>query len=322
MKRSQNSMGLPDRLAALGDGLRLRICRLVEMEELGVGEVAKVVQLPQSTVSRHLKVLGEAGLLQKRAEGTATMYRLVVDDLDESARRLWLAVREQVEAEHVAAEDRRRLGGVLAERRTDSLSFFGKIAGEWDSVRTRLFGGEFTVRAMLTLLPASWVVADVGCGTGNAAELLAPCVKQVIAVDQSKPMLDAARKRLVGLANVRFVSGSIESIPLETGSVDAAVCVMVLHHVADPSEALREMRRIVRPGGRVLVVDMFEHERDEFRRTMGHRWQGFAEPKMTGLLAGAGFEGVRIVSLPGEPEARGPGLFAAVGEVGPSHTGR
>ncbi len=316
MKRSPHGSLLTDRLVALGELVRLRICRLLEAEELSVGEVAQVVQAPQSTVSRHLKVLGEAGLLQKRAEGTATMYRLAVDDLDESARGLWLAVREELESGSLVAEDRRRLGVVVGERRTDSLSFFGRMAGEWDSVRTRLFGGEFTLRGMLTLLPMEWVVADVGCGTGNAAELLAACVRQVIAIDQSKPMLDAARKRLSGFANIRFVDGTMESIPLGAGSVDAAVCVMALHHVADPEGAVREMRRIVRPGGRALVVDMFEHERVEYRHSMGHRWMGFSEGEMRRMLESAGFEGVRVTPLPGDPEARGPGVFAAVGVAG------
>lgn len=315
MKRSASTNSLTDRLAALGEMLRLRICRLVEGQELSVGEVAKVVQLPQSTVSRHLKVLADAGLLQKRAEGTATMYRMLLDDLDAPARGLWQAVREPLADESVVAEDQRRLGAVLAERRTDSLSFFGRVAGEWDSVRSQLFGSQFTLRALLALLPADWVVADVGCGTGNVAELLAPYVREVVALDQSTPMLEAARKRLAGMSNIRFVNGPVEAMPLDTSSVDAAVCALVLHHVAEPDEVLAELRRIVRPGGRVLIVDMFEHERVEYKHTMGHRRLGFAERAIERAMRDAGLRRVRVIPLPGEPEARGPGLFAAVADV-------
>lgn len=315
MKRSPATTPLTDRLVALSEMLRLRICRLLEQLELSVGEVAKVVQLPQSTVSRHLKVLADAGWLQKRAEGTATMYRLLLDDLEAPARALWQTIRGQLEGDLLVAEDLRRLGAVLAERRTDSLAFFGRVAGEWDKVRQELFGSLFTTRALLALLPRSWVVADLGCGTGNGAELLAPFVGEVIALDQSKPMLDAARKRLASLSNVRFVDGPIEAIPLDSGSVDAAVCLMVLHHVAEPVEALSEMRRIVRPGGVALVVDMLEHDRTEYRHTMGHRHLGFPPEAMREMFRRAGFEGARILPLPGDPDARGPGLFAAVGEA-------
>lgn len=311
MKRSPDTTPLTERLAALSELLRLRICHLLEQQELSVGEVARVVQLPQSTVSRHLKVLSDAGWLLRRAEGTATLYRLVQDDLDPGARDLWRAISGQLAQNQEVQEDYRRLQGVLAERRTDSLTFFGRVAGEWDQVRQALFGGEFTMQALLALLPPDWTVADLGCGTGNGAELVAPYVRQVIALDQSKPMLDAARKRLAHLDNIRFVDGPIESIPLDPHSVDAALCIMVLHHVPEPAEAISEMCRILRPGGVAMIVDMFEHDRIEYRQSMGHRHLGFSESAMGEMFARAGFEHARVLPLPGEPQAKGPGLFAA-----------
>ncbi|HBS28418.1 MAG TPA: ArsR family transcriptional regulator [Phycisphaerales bacterium] len=316
MKRSATTSPLTERLAALSEVVRLRVCRLLERHELSVGEVASVVQLPQSTVSRHLKVLAEAGWAQKRAEGTATLYRLAPDDLEAPHRALWLAIREQVERDFGSEDDLRRVAAVLAERRTDSLSFFGRVAGEWDKVRTELFGEDFTARALLALLPPDWEVADLGCGTGNASELLAPRVRRVIAVDQSGPMLEAARKRLEGVRNVRFEAGALESLPLESGSVDACVCALVLHHVAEPLAAVREMRRILRPGGAALIVDMFAHERVEYRHTMGHAHLGFEPGAMTGLLEEAGFVCARVAPLECGIGARGPGLFVAVGERG------
>lgn len=319
MKRAAASNHVTLRLLALGDPVRLRLMRLLEREELSVGELASVVQLPQSTVSRHLKTLsdlpgckvnGGPGLLVKRAEGTATMYRLVLDDLAADARELWVTVRDQLGEAPEFAEDGRRLAGVLGDRRTDTQTFFGRFAGEWDGLRSDLFGQAFTLQAMLTLLPPEWTVADLGCGTGNAAELLAPVVKRVVAVDQSAPMLAAAKKRLSGISNVEFVRGELESLPLDSESVDAAVCVLVLHHLNDPAAAVREMARILKPGGVALIVDMVAHAREDYRHTMGHRWLGFDVPGLIRIVSAAGLDHHRFVVLPSATEARGPGLFA------------
>lgn len=321
MKRAAAANSVPELLATLSEMVRLRILRLLEVEELSVGEVAKVVQLPQSTVSRHLKVLSDAGWLARRAAGPAMLYRLVLDDLSEPARAVWLTVRGQL-AEGVDAplellEDQRRLEAVLAERRLDSQAFFGRIAGEWDDVRSRLFGGEFTARALLAMLPRRWTVADLGCGTGNASELLAVNVERVVAIDQSEPMLNAARQRLEGAGNVQFAAGALEKLPLKDASVDATVCILVLHHVPEPIAALREMRRVVRGGrgGVSLVVDMIEHDREEYRQMMGHAHLGFAPGQMESMMKEAGFATARAEVLPSDPAARGPGLFVAVGRI-------
>lgn len=336
MNRISPANQLLARMTALGDPVRLRMLRLLEREELTVGELGKILQLPQSTVSRHLKVLAElpteaggsgerggdssigGGLgagrcwLAKRNEGTATHYRLVLDDLGSECRALWVTVRAQFEREQSPdlAEDLRRLEAVLNERRTDTQGFFGRVAGDWDGVRNELFGQAFTLQSMLTLLPPDWVVADLGCGTGNAAELLAPVVKRVIAVDQSEAMLSAAKKRLKGIDKVDFLLGDLENLPINAGHVDAAVCVLVLHHLPDPGLAINEMARVLRPGGVALVVDMVAHNRDAYRHTMGHRWQGFGVPEMIRWMKGAGLERPRVTVLPSETDAKGPGLFA------------
>ncbi|CAG1001178.1 putative S-adenosylmethionine-dependent methyltransferase [Phycisphaerales bacterium] len=310
---------LVDRLASLGDPVRLRLLRLVEGQELSVGEIGKVVQLPQSTVSRHLKTLADAGWLARRHEGTATLFSLVPDDLTSDARTLWAAVRGQVDSQDELKEDQKRLRAVLAERRTDSQSFFGRHGGEWDDLRNELFGGRFTSVALLSLIHRDWVIADLGCGTGNAAEFLAPFVERVYAVDQSGPMLTAARQRLERVVNVDFVEAAIETTGLADASVDAAVCVLVLHHVEDPASALGEMRRILRRGrggGKVLIVDMLSHGREEYRRLMGHKHLGFSKDEMTRMMTEAGFVDCLYHELPEEPDAKGPGLFAATGRCG------
>ncbi|CAN5866356.1 metalloregulator ArsR/SmtB family transcription factor [soil metagenome] len=315
MKRLLPSIPVHDRLSALSDPIRLRLLRVLEREELSVGEIARVLQLPQSTVSRQLKALSDGGWLIGRAEGTSTLYRLVLDDLAHESRALWLAVRDQLAAEGSAelAEDSRRLAAVMDDRRTDTKAFFGRVAGEWDAVRGQLFGERATLQAMLPLLPREWVVADLGCGTGNAAELLAPNVTRVIAVDQSEPMLEAARKRLMDRHNVQFLQGELESLPIASATVDAAVCILVLHHIAEPRVVIAEMARILKSGGVALVVDMLAHDRAAYRLTMGHRWLGFDTPGMIRAMSDCGLELVQLQTLSPATEAKGPGLFACTG---------
>jgi ubiquinone/menaquinone biosynthesis C-methylase UbiE/DNA-binding transcriptional ArsR family regulator len=301
-----------DRLAVLGEPLRLRALCVLERAELSVGELARVLASPQSTVSRHLKLLAGAGWVTSRSERTATYYRLTPDDLAEPDRALWVLLRSQMDGGGELAADERRLTQVLADRQTDSLSFFGRVAGAWDAVRSELFGDRFTGEALLSLIHPDSVVADIGCGTGNVADILAPLVAEVIAVDQSGPMLDAASQRLAGRDNVRFECGVIESLPLEDASVDAAVCALVLHHVEDIEAAAGELARVVRPGGVALIIDMYAHEKTEFRSQMGHKHLGFEPSEIEMLLKDAGFERTRVIPLSCETAAgttNGPGLF-------------
>lgn len=316
--RAPFQRSVTDRLADVSELIRLRVLRVLEHEELSVGEIAQIVQLPQSTVSRHLKILADGQWLARRTAGTATLYRLVLDDLSDESRALWLAIRDQLPSGGDLAEDSRRLAAVLAQRDADPQAFFGRVVGEWDQIRSDWFGQHFTRAALLSLIPPNWTVADLGCGTGNAAELLAPIVRKVLAVDQSAPMLDAARKRLSSLSNISFHQGSLEALPLADASVDCCVSILVLHHVPDPLNAIREMRRVLRaaPGsGVALIVDMLPHDRAEYRHTMAHKHQGFAPTHMQQLCRTAGFAHSSTHLLPSDPEAKGPGLFATVARL-------
>jgi SAM-dependent methyltransferase len=298
-------------MMSLADATRARLLRLVERHELAVAELCTVLQLPQSTVSRHLKLLADEGWLTVRSEGTSRFYRLALQELDPAARRLWALLREQAAQGGVAEQDERRLASVLDGRRTRSQAFFGSAAGQWDRLRREMFGERFDLVALAGLLDDAWVVGDLGCGTGELAATLAPFVRQVIAVDSSRAMLGAARRRLEGLANVEVRRGELEVLPIDDRSLDAAVLSLVLHHVAEPAAVLREVARALHPAGRLLLIDMAQHERVEYRQQMGHVWLGFAPGQLSEWLAQAGFEQVRVHPLSAQPAAKGPALFAA-----------
>ncbi len=304
---------LLEQLVVLSDGTRGRLLTLLERQELAVSELCDVLQLPQSTVSRHLKTLGDAGWVASRRDGTSRVYSAPIDELDDDARRVWQLVRAHVASSAAATQDQHRLKGVLARRRTKSEEFFASAAGQWDRLRAELFGATSHLHVLLGLLDEQWTVGDLGCGTGQASEALAPFVARVVAVDASADMLDAARLRLRDVTNVEFRRGGLEHLPLADGSLDAACVVLVLHHVAEPARVLAEAARVLKPGGRLLVADMRPHDHDEYRQTMGHVWLGFPERQMERWMAAAGFAGVRVSDLPPTPGARGPALFVATG---------
>jgi len=311
MKDTNDSHTLLDRLATLSDMARLRMLRILHKQELSVGEIARALQLPQSTVSRHLKLLHNGNWIVKRAEGTASLYRLDVAVLSREAADLWHVASQQLQASTTLHEDDVRLDEVIAERRTDSKAFFGRIGGEWDELRRTLFGSDFTADAMLSLLDPSWCIADLGCGTGNAVELLAPHVHKVIAVDREPAMLSAARKRMHGAVNVEFRQGELTSLPLADAEVDAAVVLLVLHHVPKPVQAVAEIARVLKPGGVLLIVDMVAHDRDTYRHTMGHEHLGFSDDDVATWGDANGMKRHTYRRMRTDTSGKGPGLFVA-----------
>jgi ArsR family transcriptional regulator len=302
-----------DQLSILADPTRSRVLLLLERHELTVGELCTILQLPQSTVSRHLKLLADDGWLVSRGEGTSRFYRMLGDRLDESTKSLWSVVRGQISVSAGARQDGRRADGVLAKRRDKAIVFFRDSSKLWDVMRAEMIGERADLLALLHLLDDNWVVGDLGCGTGHVAEALAPCVAKVVAVDESGPMLESARKRLESHGNVELRVGTIESLPIDDGALDAAILFLVAHFVTDPARAMSEVRRVLRPGGRLLVVDLMSHDRVDYVVQLGHVWQGFDGPKMTAWLEGAGFTSCRYQPLPVAPEAKGPTLFVATG---------
>jgi ArsR family transcriptional regulator len=305
------ALPLLDSLSALADATRCRMLAVVEDHELTVSELCTVLQLPQSTVSRQLKILADAGWLASRRDGTSRYYTLAVDD--DSRGQVWRITRDQLADRPSAAQDARRLERVLKLRSATSQKFFASTAGQWDLVRDDLFGRDFLSGALLGLLDDTWVVGDLGCGTGLATAAIAPHVGRVIGVDASDEMLGAARTRLAALKNVEWRTGTLEALPIKDHTLDAAVMLLVLHHIPSPAAAIADAYRALTPGGRLLIVDMTPHHREEYRQQMGHVWLGFSDEQMRRFLTQAGFDHVKVANLPEDPGAKGPGLFVATG---------
>ena len=301
---------LISRFESLGDENRLRMLTLLDRNELTVSELVSVLQLPQSTVSRHLKVLADDGWVRRRREGKTRFYRLA-GALEPGSHDLWRLTAESLSTAPWVAEDAERAESVLAERRERAVAFFSELAAEWDSLRDELFGSDARFAALFGLLEPEWTVGDLGAGTGTLANMIAPFVTRVVAVDRSPEMLAAAAVRLGERDNVDIREGELESLPIDDSALDLAVLMLVLHFAVDPGRVLAEAARALAPGGRLLVLDMRAHERDEYRETMGHLWPGFTEDQMRDWTCLAGLEAYHHIPLAPEPEASGPALFAA-----------
>jgi ArsR family transcriptional regulator len=296
-------------LRTLADPIRLRIMRLLEVQPihhstgggggLSVGELGDILKLPQSTVSRHLKTLADAHLADARREGTSMFYKLSEAATVNSSKQLRALARTHLDHDPVAKTDTHRLAAVLRKREAPAESFFGKHAPQWDELRALWFGHTFHLEALLALLNPAWTIADIGTGTGAMLPLLAPHVAKVIAVDPTPAMLKAARARTreLHLANVDIRQGAAESLPIEHASVDIALLALVLAYTNEPHIALREARRILKPGGVLLVIDLQPHTVDLFREKLTHRWMGFSQDQLTQWLTAAGFTKTRWYPL-------------------------
>ena len=300
-----------DRLSALGDETRTRILALLERSEFTVTELSSVLQTSQPTVSRQLKTLAAEGWVEARVDGRNRHYRMT-PALDEPARALWSIVRDEIGEGGIYAADAERGSEILKHRRLRSEEFFATAAERWDEVREQLFGSAAGLTPLLGLVQRDWVVADLGVGTGSLTEALAPFAGRVIGVDRSAQMLSAARHRLRESDNVEFRQGDLELLPIADNEVDVAVLALVLHYVVDPVAVLSEVRRILKPGGRLLLVDMRLHDRGgAYGQEMGHVWPGFEPERVESWLRDTAFDRIRVLPLPPDPAASGPLLFLA-----------
>jgi ArsR family transcriptional regulator len=280
-------------LKALADPLRLRILAAVSEEEFTVGEVQAIVESGQSSVSRNLAILREAGFVQDRKEGTS-VYFSTCQKIPEPVRELFKSLHAQLCEIPEVKRDQARLEACRRRRLLRSRSYFESVAGDWERIRRSYFDDRVTSLAIEKLLPRNLTLADIGCGTGSLTFELARFAGKVIGVDLSQEMLRRARAiaKERGIHNVEFRRGDALKPPLVSHSVDAAFSVMVLHFLAAPQRAIAGLCRIARRGGEVIVVDLVEHKQDWMRQQMAHRWLGFDRGLIERWFYEAGAESV------------------------------
>jgi len=286
---------LPSMLKLLADPTRLRMLALLALEELSVGELSRALGLAQSRVSNHLRILRDADLLRERHVGTTTHLRLAAPQNGHAPLgRLWSALRAELDAFPEHAADRDRLDGLLAERRERDGGFFDQVAGEWDKIAGAFKTGQARLRTPLHLVPADFIVADLGCGTGYMAESLLGHCARIICVDQSDAMLDEAKKRLGGRrgTDVEYRQGALDQLPITDLEIDGVVAGMVLHHLDEPFEAIGEMLRVLKPGGTAAVMELDPHKETWMRAELGDRHLGLESRDVLAAFRHAGFEDV------------------------------
>ncbi len=301
---------------ALADRTRQRALALLARHELGVSELVELLRQPQSTVSRHLKVLKEAGLIVDTRHGQNVRYSLPAPHGDGTDPELAQTVLGWVSDQPLPAGTEARLETVLSRRCEMSDRFFEEVGGRWDSVREEAFGNRFHLEAFAALLPSRWQVADIGTGTGYLLATLARQFDSVIGIDPVDAMLSTARQRAEGLSldNVELRKGDLSNLPISDSAVDLAVAVLVLHHVPRPADAIAELHRVVRPAGQVLIVEQTAHRNEAFRTRMQDRWWGFAPEEFADMLTASGFGQVRVRTLlTADSAADAPDLFVATG---------
>lgn len=282
---------LLDVFRALADPSRLRIIALLRVFELAVGEVAQLIEQSQPRVSRHIRILEEAGLVERRREGSWVFVRLARSDsvaaLGALADSLPLSGAEAA----VAAHDRKRLAAVQAEREAAAARYFAAHAHEWDAIRSLHVAEDEVERAILALMRNRRLghLLDIGTGTGRMAAVLGPSASRVTALDRSPEMLRIARSRLAaGSVPVELVQGDFLQLPLPGASVDSIVMHQVLHYAATPDLVIVEAARVLRGSGHLLIADFASHDREELRRDAAHARLGFSDAQMRGWFAAAG----------------------------------
>lgn len=280
---------LLDLLKALADPCRLRLLAILLRGEFTVQELTGIMSMGQSRISRHLKILSEAGILSVKRQGTWSYYRVGGDALFFNAIRP--AMEEAVATLPQRLQDMAAVAQVLEERRRRSQEFFNQHAGQWDDLaRTLLPVPDYRDR-LLALLPQGSSILEIGTGTGSLLTDLAARASRVIGVDHSPAMLEEARRRLTeaGLDSIDLRLGEMTHLPVPDASVACVVANMVLHHAADPLAVLAEIRRVLLPGGVLVLADLARHEREAAREQLADQWLGFEEEELTGWLTGAGF---------------------------------
>ncbi|RNJ62374.1 MAG: methyltransferase domain-containing protein [Porphyrobacter sp. IPPAS B-1204] len=301
-------MVIEDIFKALGDPTRLRIARLLGTMELAVGELAQVLGQSQPRVSRHVGILCDAGLAERRREGSWVFLRQseAREAVIEAVQHL-LALAEAEEPAFAALcdADRKKLAAIRHAREAAAEHYFARHAGEWDELRA-LHSSDTEVERRLFEAMADaplGVMLDIGTGTGRMAELFADRAERIVALDKNLEMLRVARAKLQHLptAQIEMVQGDFYDLPFADASFDTVLLHQVLHFATDPLPALAEAARVMRAGGRIAIVDFAAHDHEELRTRHQHARLGFTDRQMAELLKDAGFIATPPLALGGGP---------------------
>ncbi|MFN3218789.1 MAG: ArsR/SmtB family transcription factor [Acidimicrobiales bacterium] len=294
-------------LKAAGEPTRLRILALLAHHELTVSELVAILGQSQPRVSRHLRVLGDAGLVHRHAEGTSALFRL---ERSGELGRLVRAILDTVEADDPdVRRDRGRLEEIRADRRRQSEDYFRRHAAEWDLISDHHPADAAIERALVDLVTGLGRIdlLDLGTGTGRVLELTGPQIRRGLGIDRSRDMLAIARDRLErrSLHNCEVRLGDIAALDLPDGVVDVVVLHHVVHFLDDPDRALAEAARVLRPGGTLAIVDFVPHSRTELAAAHAHRRLGVSTAEIVSWAEPAGFGTTREVVFPshGGPDA-------------------
>jgi ArsR family transcriptional regulator len=301
------------RLAA--DPSRLRILLLLEREELSVAELQEILGMGQSRISTHLAQLKQAGLVEDRRNGKSILYRLKQSAQSNGFSQL-LGVLRQAAAEMPEAEQDSEALRLALRRRQDKMrAYFDELAGKFGKnyVPGRSWRG--LAETLLTLLPPM-VIADLGAGEGTFSQLLARRSKKVIAIDNSEKMVEYGRElaRKHGVKNLEYRKGDLEEVPIKDAAVDLAFFSQALHHAPHPERAVAEAWRILKPGGRIVVLDLLRHTYEEARELYADLWLGFTEVEVTRFLRQAGFKNIETSVVHSEEGAPHFETLLAVGD--------
>jgi ArsR family transcriptional regulator len=297
-------MDFSETYRALGDESRLRIVHCLSRGMLNVQELTGILGLAQPTVSHHLKVLQQAGVIQLHREGTNSFFSLAVSDQPEfihSTVESFLAGLRSLNGSFGAtpyARDQESTSQILSGRREQARAFFERVAGEWNSLKANASNEESYVAQLARLVPGHQTLLELGCGAGNFLRQVLPRPGTTIAVDYSTAMLEETRRQLGTQASaVDLRLGYLEHLPVADRSVDVAVTHMVLHHLANPLDAIRDLARVVRPGGTVHIIDLAKHANEFMRERYADIWLGFEPSQIVAWLESVGFVGGRWSSV-------------------------
>jgi ArsR family transcriptional regulator len=289
-----------DIFRALADATRLRILALLRTMELSVGELAQVLGQSQPRVSRHVKILCDAGLAERRKEGSWVFVALGKPDRVDPVLASLDAWNEGT-PDHWAVADSARLAAVRADRAASAADWFESHAGEWDAIRS-LHIAESEVEAAIERVIGDGQIRrliDIGTGTGRMLELFAPRAVTALGIDRSSEMLRLARAKLADAANTELRQADLYALPMRDGDADMAILHHVLHFAQQPGAAIAEAARVLSAGGRLLIADFDAHDREELRAREGHVRLGFSDEQMLGWFDAAGLTPVQIETLEG-----------------------